>query len=208
MARTPDLGRRQELLDRIVDHLAEHGLANATLRPLAAALGVSINRLVHHFGTKEDLIAAALRRGVERQQDVQDAWLRRNPDLSMADLHRKWWRWMNARPEHLALVRLNYEAAALDSTVSGVPGELRADQMAVWRRAAEERLVHQGLQPDLAQTEASIQKAIFTGIVVELFATGDRPRLTLALETSLERHTRHLQRVLDSVDQRAAFSSS
>ena len=38
MARTPDLERRQELLDRIVEYLAQNGLAQATLRPMAAAL--------------------------------------------------------------------------------------------------------------------------------------------------------------------------
>ena len=63
MARTPDLERRQELLDRIVLYLAEHGLAQATLRPMAAALDVSINRLVHHFGSKDELITAALDQG-------------------------------------------------------------------------------------------------------------------------------------------------
>ena len=52
MARTPDLERRQELLDRIVVYLADAGLAQATLRPMAAALNVSINRLVYHFGSK------------------------------------------------------------------------------------------------------------------------------------------------------------
>ena len=73
MARTPDLERRQELLDRIVDYLAVHGLAQATLRPMAAALGVSINRLVHHFGSKDELLAAALQRAIDQQIAVQDA---------------------------------------------------------------------------------------------------------------------------------------
>ena len=58
MARTPDLERRQELLDRIVVYLAENGIAQATLRPMAAALDVSINRLVHHFGSKEELLTS------------------------------------------------------------------------------------------------------------------------------------------------------
>ena len=63
MARTPDLERRQELLDRIVDHLAEQGLAQTTLRPLAAALGVSIDRAalarLHERFCTEGTMAAA-----------------------------------------------------------------------------------------------------------------------------------------------------
>ncbi len=187
MARTPDLERRQELLDRIVDHLAEHGLAQTTLRPLAASLGVSINRLVHHFGTKEELLATALRRGVERQNEIEDAWIERDPSISMADIYRKWWKWMNAKPQNLALVRLGYEAAALNTTVTGLPGDLRADQLAVWRHFVEEKLHREGLPMPLAQSEASIQKAIFTGLIIDLVASGDRKRLGAALEVSLQR---------------------
>ena len=208
MARTPDLVRRQELLDRIVDYLAAHGLAHVTLRPLATALGVSINRLVHHFGSKEELIATALGRVVELQAEVQDEWMRRDPDITLAELHRKWWRWMNSSPENLALVRLGYEAAALDTTISGLPGEVRADQLAVWRRGFEKMLVNEGLEPELARVEASIQKVLFTGIVIELLATGDKKRLTQTLETSLERLTRRLAAVAAADDQRAAFSCS
>ena len=210
MARTPDLERRQELLDRIVDHLAEHGLAQATLRPLAAALGVSINRLVHHFGTKEELIATALRRAVERQTAVERGWIQRDPSISMADLYRKWWKWMNAKPENLALVRLGYEAAALDTTVTGLPGDLRADQLAVWRHIVEGKLRQEGLSAATAQSEATIQKAMFTGFILDLVASGDRKRLGAALEVSLRR----LEALIDEVnasaptDQRAARSSS
>ena len=59
MARPPDPIRRQELLDQVVRYLADHGLAGASLRPMAKALGVSLNGLVHHFGTKTDLLVAA-----------------------------------------------------------------------------------------------------------------------------------------------------
>lgn len=187
VARTPDLERRQELLDRIVAYLADHGLAQATLRPMAAELGVSINRLVHHFGTKDELIATAIRRAVERQVAVEQRWIRRHPNISMADIYRKWWRWLVDDPEHLALVRLSYEAAALDTTVSGLPGDLRADQLTVWRHSVEERLRRDGLSARTAALEASLQKAMFTGLIIELVATGERRRLTRTLEANLAR---------------------
>ena len=102
MARPPDPVRRQELLDEVVRYLADHGLAGASLRPMAKALGVSLNGLVHHFGTKTDLLVAALARANELQQRESEGWLACNPALSQADLLRKWWRWINAAPEHLA----------------------------------------------------------------------------------------------------------
>ena len=187
MARTPDLERRQELLDRIVVYLAENGLAQATLRPMAASLGVSINRLVHHFGSKEELLSTALRRAIEQQVAVQDEWLAKNPRMSLVELYRKWWRWTNESPEHLAAIRLNYEAAALDTKVTGLAGEVRADQIGVWRHDAEQRLIADGMPPERAAFEASLVKATFTGLVMDLFATGDRKRLNKAFTEFLDR---------------------
>jgi AcrR family transcriptional regulator len=186
MARTADLDKRLELLDQVVDYLGDHGLAQATLRPMASALGVSINRLVHHFGSKEELLAAALDRATELAMAAQKRWLARKPAIGQVELYRKWWRWM-ATPRHLALVRLGYEAAALDSAVTGLPGELRAHQIGVWRLDVEQRLVAGGLDPARAAVEAGLIKATFSGLVMDLLATGDRPRLTTLLEAWLAR---------------------
>ena len=187
MARTPDLERRQELLDRIVEYLAANGIAQATLRPMAASLDVSINRLVHHFGSKEELLTSALERAIDQQIAVQDAWLDRAPQMTQVELYRKWWRWMNASPANLALVRMNYEAATLDTNVTGLAGEVRADQIGVWRHDVEQRLTAEGMPPDRAAQEASLVKATFTGLVMDLFATGDRRRLTRAFNDFLDR---------------------
>jgi len=188
MARPPDPVRRQELLDQVVRYLADHGLAGASLRPMAKALGVSLNGLVHHFGTKTDLLVAALARANELQQRESEGWLACNPALSQADLLRKWWRWINAAPEHLALVRLGLEAAALDATGGGgLPGQVRAEQVGLWRTDIEQRLVAEGLSPGAAQVEASLVKAMFTGLVVDLIATGNRRRTTRALREGLHR---------------------
>jgi AcrR family transcriptional regulator len=187
VARTPDLERRQELLDRIVVYLADAGLAQATLRPMAAALNVSINRLVHHFGSKEELLATAMQRAIDLQIEVQDGWLARNPRLSMVDIYRRWWKWINESPANLAAIRLNYEAAALDPKVTGLTGELRADQIGVWRHDVEKRLEADGLPHERAVLEASLAKATFTGLVMDLFATGDRRRLNKVFAEFVER---------------------
>ncbi len=187
MARTPDLERRQELLDRIVVYLSEHGLAQATLRPMAASLDVSINRLVHHFGSKEELITAALARAIEQQITVQQMWLKRQPRMSQVDLYRRWWWWVNARPANLALVRLNYEAAALDTSVTGLAGDVRADQIGVWRHDLEQRLLAEGMPADRVELEAGLIKAGFSGLIMDLIATGERKRLTRACGIWLDR---------------------
>jgi len=187
MGRRPDLQRRAELLDEVVGYLGRHGIAGVSLRPVARALGVSVNALVHHFGTKDELVVAALRRAAEIQQRVEDRWRRQVPHLSTVELQRRWWRWVNRSPGNLALVRLGLEAATLDATISGLPGEVRAEQVSFWRQDIADGLIADGIKPEDAEREASLAKATFTGLVLDLLATGHRKRLTDALECSLSR---------------------
>ncbi len=192
MARTADPHLKRELLDQVVAYLAEHGLAQTTLRPMAATLGVSINRLMHHFGSKDELITAALARAIDVQIDVQRKWLQRTPRLTQVDLYRRWWKWLCDSPGNLSLVRLNYEAATLEPSVTGLAGDVRADQIGVWRHDVEQRLVAEGLKPERAALEASLIKATFTGLAMDLFATGDTRRLTRAVESWLTRLSKDL----------------
>lgn len=187
MARLVDVDHRAELLDAVVRYLAEHGLANVSLRPMARQIGVSVNALVHHFGSKDDLIVAALRRSETVQKDVEAHWLERRPQLSQADLLRAWWRWITASSQNLAVVRLGIEAAALDATVTGLPRQVRGDQIGIWRSNIEQRLLAEGVEPMTATIEASLAKAMFTGLVVDLLATGQKVRLSRALELGLDR---------------------
>ena len=187
MGRHPDPQRRAKLLDEVVGYLGQHGLAGVSLRPVARELGVSVNALVHHFGSKEELVVTALRRAAEIQQGVEEQWRRQIPHLSTAELQRRWWRLINRSPEHLALVRLGLEAATLDATVSGLPGDVRAEQISFWREDIAARLIADGIRPGDAEREASLVKATFTGLVLDLLATGHRKRLTDALECTLSR---------------------
>ncbi|MGH9135329.1 MAG: TetR/AcrR family transcriptional regulator, partial [Ilumatobacteraceae bacterium] len=174
MGRLVDVRRRTELLDGVVVYLADNGIADVSLRPMARALGVSVNALVHHFGTKNEIVVAALNRAVDIQDQVRVRWVARNPGLSQAELLRRWWRWINSSPANLGLVRLGLEAAALDATETGLPGAVRADQIGLWRANIEQHLIAEGVPADAAGVEASLVKAMFTGLVVDLLATGER----------------------------------
>lgn len=64
LARAKD--RRSELLDQLADHVLTDGLMNASLRPLAKAVGTSDRMLLYYFEDKADLIGAILDRITER----------------------------------------------------------------------------------------------------------------------------------------------
>jgi AcrR family transcriptional regulator len=178
---------KRELLDQVVAYLAEHGLGDMSLRPMATALQTSPNRLVHHFGSKQELLVAALNQATQIQVEVQNSWLQRDPAMSQANLLRRWWRWLNASPANLALARLGLEAATLEATHTGLAGEVRAEQIGIWRTEIEHRLLKEGIPPAQAVIEASLLKAMFTGLMVDLMASGNRARLTRSLEVGLSR---------------------
>jgi hypothetical protein len=54
---------------------------------------------------------------------------------------------------------------------------VRADQIGVWRHDAEVHIGRQVASSERAALEASLAKATFTGLVMDLLATGDRRRL-------------------------------
>jgi Transcriptional regulator len=187
VARLVDLPRRTALLDRVVVYLGQHGLVDVSFRPMAKALGVSVNALVHHFGTKDDLLAAALRRSGQIQQDIERRWRQRRPNMTQVELIRAWWKWTTASPENLAIVRLGIEAVALERTLDGVPRQSRGQQIEFWRLNVERGLLAEGVPPNVAVTEATLAKAVFTGLVVDLIASGQKSRLSRAMETHLAR---------------------
>ncbi|HIG23995.1 MAG TPA: TetR/AcrR family transcriptional regulator [Henriciella marina] len=68
MARHED--RREELLDKIADHLLREGIAGSNLRPLAKAIGLSDRMLLYYFRDKDDILEAGLGRVADRLTDI------------------------------------------------------------------------------------------------------------------------------------------
>jgi len=64
--------RREAALERMADHLLLHGLAGASLRPLAAAAGTSDRMLLYYFKDKDELLTATLGRVMERLARLLD----------------------------------------------------------------------------------------------------------------------------------------
>lgn len=58
--------RRAVIIERLADHVLEHGLIAASLRPLAKAAGTSDRMLLYYFSDKAEIIGATLQRIAER----------------------------------------------------------------------------------------------------------------------------------------------
>ena len=67
MARPVDVARRRELLDALVEEFARGGIGDRALRQVAEAVGTSHRMLLHHFGSRAELLVAIVEE-VERRQ--------------------------------------------------------------------------------------------------------------------------------------------
>jgi AcrR family transcriptional regulator len=176
---TPSPDRRDELLDLATDYVLANGVADLSLRPLAAAIGSSPRVLLYYFGSKEDIIAAVIDRLRDRQR-AAFAVLPRNP-LSFAETMRGAWGVMSD-PQNEPLFRLFIE-------IYGLALQDRKRYVAFLRGAVEDWLVYleagplrDGYSPRDARAFATVILGGYRGFLLDLCATRDRPRLARALE--------------------------
>jgi AcrR family transcriptional regulator len=101
---------KQQLLERALGYLAEHGIGDISLRELAAALGTSHRILSYHFGSREGLFVAIVQEAENRQRRLLASSFG-TEGLDLADLALRTWRQLRA-PELAPLLRLFFELEA------------------------------------------------------------------------------------------------
>ena len=162
MARTPDLERRGALLDALVAECSARGVGDRSLRELAEALGTSHRMLLHHFGSRDDLLLAIVEEVERRQMQLL-------PELGSDAVEGIAAMWAHLRrPEMRALERLFYECYA-----RGAQGEKPFTAMlpaAVdgWLAAAE-AATRGAADPDRTR----LGLAVIRGLLLDLVATND-----------------------------------
>lgn len=72
-------GRRDEILTTFTRHVAERGYDRANFGDVATELGMSKGTIVHHFGTKDRMLAEVQERYMRRRLDEAHAFLNRLP---------------------------------------------------------------------------------------------------------------------------------
>ena len=157
MARTPDLERRKELLDAVVTECAKRGIGDRSLRDVAAAVGTSHRMLLHHFGSRDELLLAIVEE-VERRQRSLLRDLPTEPAAAIAAM------WANlCRPELRPFERLFFECYA--RAVQGEQPFARMLPGAVDAWLAAEA----GTDPALMR----LGLAVMRGLLLDLVATED-----------------------------------
>ncbi len=167
---------RQQLLEKCLKHLLRHGVANLSLRPLAAAAGTSARMLVHHFGSKEKLIAAVMEKVHVRFQASLQANLRQAANASAGTAMLDFWKFISA-PANLGYMRLLFEVQML-----AIQNPRRYVRYLAHTSSSWLRLILTALpgRKD-RRARATLFAAVVDGLMLELLATGDIRRTTRAL---------------------------
>lgn len=176
--------RRVELLELAYRYALEHGLADLSLRPLAAAVGSSPRVLLYLFGSKDGLVRALLARARTDELALLDR-LNRPSEAGLAVAAEQVWSWLIGE-EHRALLALwveGYARSLVDpegpwagfgqATVQDWLAVLAASQPPAERRSNRGR------------AQRTLALAVLRGALLDLLATGDVQRTTAAVHAHL-----------------------
>lgn len=172
MARTPDLARRRQLLDALFEEFARGGIGDRSLRDVATAVGTSHRMLLHHFGSREELLIAIVEEAERRQMSLV-------PDLPMDPAAGFAAMWADLRrPELRHLERLFFECYARAAQgekpfIHLVPGAVDG-----WLREVEAAAA--GVTYDGAMARLGL--AVTRGLLLDLVATNDEPGVDAAAQ--------------------------
>jgi AcrR family transcriptional regulator len=174
--------RRTQLLDLAYAYVREHGIADVSLRPLAAAIGSSPRVLLFLFDSKDGLIRALLAKARADEVALLD---RLSPAAGLTPAALVIWDWLSD-PGHRPLLRLWVEAygrSLADST--GPWAGFASSTVTDWldHLARSQPIGERDTPAGLARRTAVL--ALLRGATMDLLATGDVGRTTAAVRSVL-----------------------
>lgn len=183
---TAPSARQTELLDAAYQYALRHGLADLSLRPLAAAIGSSPRVLMFLFGNKDGLVRALLTRARTDERALLDRVAHTEAgQVGLGRAAEGIWEWL-AADEHRPLLRLWTEAYARsliepDGAWSGFAADTVTDWLDILAACQPEER-----RPTAAgRVERTAVLAVLRGALLDLLATGDRSRTTAAVRHQL-----------------------
>lgn len=171
----------ERLLNESLAYFLKHGVANLSLRPLAAAAGTSARMLVHHFGSKEELIAAVMEQVRARLQHSFEPLAARASKSKPGQILLDFWKLMTSR-KYRPYLRLLFEVQILAIQNPKRYERYLTDTSATWILLLQRALPPGGHNI----TTATLCLAVVDGLLLEYLSTGDLRRTSKAVELFLK----------------------
>ena len=164
---------RQRLLERVIDEAASNGLADRSLRDVAAAIGSSHRMLHYHFGSRDGLVAAIVHEVESRQRLLLAELAKTTTDPG--DLVLALWARLSTA-EMLPYVRLFFECIASTAVTTTAERHLTDP----WLRSGAAVAATIGADVDMVDLQLGV--AVTRGLLIDVLTTGDATPATKALE--------------------------
>jgi AcrR family transcriptional regulator len=175
--------QREELALAAADWVIDNGLADLSLRRLAAGIGVSHRALLYHFGTKDELFQEILRaaRTRERLRAVTLTDDEGNPPANIVEALTRTWRYLSAPREH-PFWRFYFEIHGLALQNPERYPDVLHEGVHDWINTARDLLTRDGIPDPPATAIATLIFDTFRGLILDLLQTGERKRVNNAFE--------------------------
>lgn len=132
--------------------------------------------LMHHFGSKEELIAAVMKQVRARMQSLFQTLLSDSEPARTEEFLRAFWKALTTRP-NLPYIRLLFEVQLLAIQNPERYRRYLAETSVTWRR-----LIERALPPaNRSAAGVTLNNAVIDGLLLELLSTGDLRRTSKAL---------------------------
>ncbi|MCX8455039.1 TetR/AcrR family transcriptional regulator [Paenarthrobacter ureafaciens] len=176
--------RREELLELAYAYVLRHGLADLSLRPLAADIGSSPRVLLFLFGNKDGLIRELLSRARAEELSLL-AELNTRPGGSLSNVAGELWGWLS-EPERRPVLALWVESFArslVDPT--GPWADFARTTVNDWLNLLAATQDPAARNTGQGRSDRTMVLAVLRGALLDLLATGDKARTTKAVTAQL-----------------------
>jgi AcrR family transcriptional regulator len=171
--------RREDLLEASIEYMLENGVADLSLRPLAAKVGSKARLLVYHFGSKDRLITDAMIVVRDRVQRNFAALVDNGRGRRPSQMVEAFWHWATSK-EHERYLRLFFEVHGLALQNPKHYGRYLEGAITSWVE-----MVASILPAALAKNErralATLAVSTAVGLLLDYLTSGDRKRTSEAL---------------------------
>jgi AcrR family transcriptional regulator len=175
----PKSQRREDLLDASIEYLLERGVADLSLRPLAANVGTKARLLVYHFGSKDALVTDAMIVVRDRVQQNFAALVESGRGRKPSQIMLAFWTWAISK-EHQRYLRLFFEVHGLALQKPKRYGRYLEGSVTSWvERMAS--VLPEKLPRKTRLALATLAVSTVVGLLLDYLSSGDKKRTSDAL---------------------------
>lgn len=177
---TPSRTPKEKLLEAVVDVALAGGIADKSLRAIAEAAGTSHRMLIHHFGSREELLVQVIR-AVEARQRSALSELSAGSGEVTGDMANHFWKHLRS-PELAPQERLFFEVygQALQGRRWAKP--MLEGVVEDWIGPVAAMLEAHGANRETARAVARLYVAVGRGLLLDVLATGDDREVDAAMQ--------------------------